>query len=442
MKKLYTIALLMLISLTTFAQGRMIVQEKSGSYKGFLVERIDSVFFDTEDYGRVAADVTFKDYKSGETGDSIWLSVQRTNSCESFRIDVMQKNLVDMLGTDDRIAIQLEYQQSPQYWQDFEEACMYGFEFDFVPDADYTIVTVGYDAYGIACSASRADFHTPKLAVTGNPYVECNVDGVTPYEITLSFKPNEDTSQYAFCLFPKGELQTQFEMYGAMFGLANIGDMILQWGIKQQGDYTYTYKGQEPDTEYELFVQPLDVNGVNGEYTCTAVTTSKLGGEGVAEVTITIGEFGQDEYGTYQYITMTPNENVSVYRQVIIEKSAFLTDEYWAGSDENVVAYLKQDLDQYGWNCYKEETVQWGLKADTEYVIYAIAKNIKDEWGPLTKVEHKTPVIENTVMTAANKVPMRRDQNQDQVVFKKGVSPFSGMVKAVKPATKLQLVEK
>ncbi len=101
---------------------------------------------------------------------------------------------------------------------------------------------------------------------------------------------------------------------------------------------------------------------------------------------------------------------------------------------------MKQDLDQYGWNCYKEETIQWGLEADTEYVIYAIAKNIKDEWGSLAKVEHKTPVVENSIMTAANKVSMRRDQNHDHVIFKKGVSPFSGMVKAVKPAIKLQLV--
>ena len=48
MKKIITLCLMALISISALAQtkpNRMLVVEKNGSYKGFLVERVDSVFF-------------------------------------------------------------------------------------------------------------------------------------------------------------------------------------------------------------------------------------------------------------------------------------------------------------------------------------------------------------------------------------------------------------
>ena len=88
MKKNILLCLMAIFSLTVFAQtepNRLIVLEKTNSHKAFMVDRIDNVFFATVE-GRVAADVTFKDYKSGSTGDTLWVAVKKTPECKSYKI--------------------------------------------------------------------------------------------------------------------------------------------------------------------------------------------------------------------------------------------------------------------------------------------------------------------------------------------------------------------
>ena len=80
MKRIYTLLMLCIFSMTLFAQtnpNRLLVRETTGNLKGYLVENIDSIFFDKEE-GRVAADLEFLGYSTGETGDTIRLAVTRT----------------------------------------------------------------------------------------------------------------------------------------------------------------------------------------------------------------------------------------------------------------------------------------------------------------------------------------------------------------------------
>ena len=62
MKKLFTTIILAIVAVMGYAQtnpNRMLVTDKTGSTKGYLVERIDSVSFVSLE-GRVAADVEYK----------------------------------------------------------------------------------------------------------------------------------------------------------------------------------------------------------------------------------------------------------------------------------------------------------------------------------------------------------------------------------------------
>ncbi len=443
MKKLYTTLLLLVMSVCAFAQtdgGRLLVQEKSGSVQGYLIDRVDSVYFDMKDYGRVAADVEILSYAQGEESDTLMLTITRTEECWSYKLDVMQKALVDMLGTEDRIAAQVEYQSDLVFYEDFTSGQLTGLKFN--DDSEYCVVTVGYDGWGIPCHVSRADFRTPAKPVTGNPSVECVIEDITTDGFTAVFTPNSDTSAYYYVVFAKGEAQAQFDMFAPMFGFTNMGQMIEMWGIKMTTADEYSYTGLIPGTDYELYIQPLDVNGVYGPMVIVDVRTADLGGDGPAEIAIEIGEVVVDEYGLRQYVRFTPNENVSVYHTVIIEKKAFLEDEYWGGKEENIVAYLQQEIpgDPW-WDLFKEDYSPWGLDPNTEYLACAMGKNAKGEWGALAKVEFKTPDADIPAPeTTAKKVAKRLAK---PVTIDKGVSPVGKIFNRL-PAQlqKMQLIQK
>ena len=163
MKKLFSSFIVCLIgTMSLFAQtnpNRVIITEKSGNVKSFLAERIDSIWFAKVE-GRIAAE-------GGENGeDIIQIAVTRTPGCQAFRIDCLPKNRADMLGTEANIASYLESENSERYWQDFTQANMSGYE--FLPNTEYSIVTVGYDQYGTACGAEKVDFRTPKKELVGH----------------------------------------------------------------------------------------------------------------------------------------------------------------------------------------------------------------------------------------------------------------------------------
>ena len=98
MKKSILLSLMAIFSLATFAQtepNRLVVLEKNNLHKAFIVDRVDSIFFANVE-GRVAADVTYKDYKSGASGDTLWVAVQKLRVCGYkllvFQIVVKQNN--------------------------------------------------------------------------------------------------------------------------------------------------------------------------------------------------------------------------------------------------------------------------------------------------------------------------------------------------------------
>ena len=226
--------------------------------------------------------------------------------------------------------------------------------------------------------------------LVGNPSVDYTVDEVGTDYITITFTPNADASGYAICLFEAGTAEQQFAMFGAWMGFQTMGDMIRGWGITKTESYQHTWVNQNPGSDYEIYVQCWDANGVDADMIIIPVTTQSMGGEGLAEMTIEIGEFGGDEEtGYYQWVTNTPNENVSLHRDIIIELEAYESEEW---GEDNLIAYLKQDnpYDPY-WDQYGVDVAQWSAKPNTWYMAFSIAKNALGEWGPLAGVEFKTP---------------------------------------------------
>ena len=179
-------------------------------------------------------------------------------------------------------------------------------------------------------------------------------------------------------------------MFGPWMGFQTMGDMIKAWGITKTEAYQYTWTGQNPGTDYEIYVQCWDADGMDADMIIIPVTTANMGGSGEAVMTIEIGEFGGNEdYGYYQFVTYIPNENVALHRDIIIEKAAYESEEW---GEENLLNYLKTDQPYNSWwNQYGIDEAQWNAAPNTAYIAFSIGRNADGVWGPLASVEFQTP---------------------------------------------------
>lgn len=432
MRKNILLCLMAIFSLTAFAQtepNRLVVLEKNNSHKAFMVDRIDNISFATVE-GRVAADVTYKDYKSGPTGDTLWVAVKKTPACESYKIACIPQSVSSKITTDEIAVSYFERTNQTMMRDDFTNAQMTGFDEPFKDNTPYTIITLGYDKYGVACSMSKAEFTTPKKPLVGNPKVTGEIVNVAATTIKAKFAANADAKGYAICIFLKGKAQEQFEQFGAMMGLSNMGDMIKRWGVQCTGEYSYEWTGMQPDTDYEIFVQAWDTQDTYADMVVIPVKTSKLGGPGVAKVNIEVKEFTKNGDTYAQRVVYTPNAECSLHRDIIIEKKAF--DKADMG-EEGVIKFLKEDREQDPyWNQYGVDDATWNADPATTYYACSLAKNINDEWGPLQKVEFTTPAGEAGSKVAPTRIAQGTSRGVTQMPF----------VNAAKGKNKFQIIQK
>lgn len=392
MKKFFSIAALALAmstgvqAQTDVVPNRMIVSSQVGS-KAYAVEHVDSIYFARKD-GEVKANVEFLKYEKDEDeNDIVYVKVTRTDPSSTFRIDVLPTNTAKQYD-DLTFARYFERMSGTQLAEDFSEGKLSGFAREFTANTSYTVVTLAYDEYGVPCQVSRAEFTTPKVATVGNPSVTYKIDETTPSSFTLTVTPNKDCEEFYWCQFEKGKAQEQFEQWGPMFGLSSLEAMIKQFsGQSYSDETTNTWNELAPGTDYEVAVLPVDVEGNFGDLVYIYVTTKGQGGEGIAQVTTTVGDFVKYEDSYVQTVTFTPNDQTALYHDAICAKDKY--EEL--GGDKWAKEYLMQDNPQDpNWNQYGVDKYPFTATPNTAYYALALAKNAKGEWGPLTKHEFTT----------------------------------------------------
>lgn len=387
MKKSILLLVSIIFSLSTFAQvenpNRMLLHKSSGMYEGYVLEKVDSITFKKVD-GEVSAEV----YVNEVTLEKAVVSVMRSDACQGFKISCLPSIKANAYS-DDALIQYIDNDTDNIYYQDFENAELTGVAFE--PNTDYTIATVGIDEYGVSCDVYRAYFTTPSLPLVGNPYVDTEVVDTQLTSFTVKFIPNSDVSSYSVLAGEKGTMQSQFEMFAPMFGFVNMGQMIQGWGIPYTAEETYTWSGMAPNTEYEVFIQALDSEGTMAPYQVIELSTAALGGEGVAEVKIELGEYKlADWYGEMlpsQFISFTPNDQTSCYRI-----SVYTADIYDADVDAIKSELCSEPpMPTVGWYQYEALTTDYQIDPNTSCVAIAAAKNINGEWGPVTELRFTTP---------------------------------------------------
>lgn len=401
MKKLYFTIVFALLALVGNAQtnpNRVLVRDVNGAMTGYLAERIDSIFFGKVE-GKVVAEITFDSFTKTDDGAEIQCKVKNSPACKGFKLACVATNVAKNMTTEAQKANYIDKYGTPVMYDDFSNGAKVTIpsaDQKFVDDSEYTLMTLGFDEYGIGCGVSEVTFKTPKAALAGKPTVTAEVSEVTTTSFKITVTPNEDCYGYYACAFDvaNGGILGTFNTMGSFFGFANVGDMIKGWGqIEHSGVETIEWKNQEPGSEYEVAIVPVDMNGNLGDYIIVKVKTVGAGGDGAALVSTEVpaNEFykytAEDQTIQYvQRVIFTPNDQTNIYRDGLVEADEYDKDpEFY----NNIVLFPEQttiDTNHTG-----VDSFLWNVKASTRYYAISVGQNNKGEWGEICKFEFTTP---------------------------------------------------
>ena len=401
MKKLLSTILFAFMAVAMFAQSdetyRLVIHGKNGGTQSFAVNNVDSISFKkVVDKVGVNVDITEINNENPEN-EYIVVNIIPTEACAKYRFAVVPKVTSDTYGSSiDIMKMYFDPDPTlPTYTEALENATISGFNFHLVPGVTYAVMVLSYDELGTACNAQVFEFTVPAEPLVGNPSVDCHIDDVTATTVTITFTPNADCAGYYTCFFEPGLAEKQFNEFGPIMGFACMGDMIKSFGQELHTDvFTITWDQLAAGVPYEVYVQPLDANGNYAPMVNAIAETVKIGGEGLAEMSIELGALTWDEeYKSYfQEISFVPNDQTAAHRDIVAKKSAF-DDGTW--TEEKLLDYMKHDknpdypdfIEDPEWDNYGVHKGEFPVTPGQTYYIYTIGKNLNGEYGPFTKKE-------------------------------------------------------
>lgn len=397
----------------------MTIHNSNGVLDRFDIDELDSITFKNIE-GRVAADVNILEHDN----TSVKFDITRTASCEGFKLMMMDYNSIISLGTED-LLYYLKSNAGETYYQDFEGVEIK--DLDLLPNTEYAVVTAGIDKYGLLCDIVKARFATADENLVGEPKVTVEVtqnelNGDKKCDFTLSFTPNSETSKYSIFVAEAGVTEYQYIMFRYMDGWENIGDMVEGWGLEFDKKGSYQFTNETPGALYEVYIQARDVNGARAPYEVFTFRTQGLGGEGLAEVDIKLGEYVMAEWMNQetnewelmpsQFFTFTPNDQTNAYRFDVMLEETYLSDI--DGHQEELCSDPFMPTD--GWFQYETLTTDYQINPGLKCVAIAAAKNSLGEWGPVTELYFTTP----------DKVPGEEDDTNVELIVDKSTILANG----------------
>lgn len=224
-------------------------------------------------------------------------------------------------------------------------------------------------AVGVAADESVAlfqeTFTAESLGGSGDAMVTIDIpaDSVTAFSFYASITPNDQTAYYKYIVFEQSMLtEAQWN-----------NDSILAYLSTQSNVYapiSGTIDGLEPNMTLVFYAIAYNADGVASDLISQTVTTSSLGGEGVAEVTVTVSDV--TAFGAY--ISFVPNDQTAYYYYMIASDEELAAENIT--SDADVQTYLETEDDKVYTTL---EGSLDGLSMGTTYKVYALAYNANDE---------------------------------------------------------------
>lgn len=209
--------------------------------------------------------------------------------------------------------------------------------------------------------------------VSDSVSVEIGVIEVTPFTIEASFTPNEKCASYFILCDSIGSM----ERWATAFGVT-LEQLIEQWSLARTEPSTHLWEELVPNTEYIIYVLPKDAEGNACKLQTLSVNTLAIGGEGLSVIDLEV----QVVTTTSVRVIATPNEETAEYHYMLFTKS--FSDSIGMDSTMRFIyedPYALYEIDDWTWQ---------DLLPNTEYYAIAQGRNIKGEWGEITKIEFVT----------------------------------------------------
>ena len=219
-----------------------------------------------------------------------------------------------------------------------------------------------------------------------NQVIEIKIDEVTTTKVKATFTPvGECASYYILC-----GIEAEMEQWVAWLNKP-LEQLIEEWSRANDGTDVISNIWDElvPNTEYTLYALSKDAEGNVIKLDTKKVSTGVLGGEGVSVIDVQVEVLSN----TSAYLVVTPNEETAEYHYILIEQ---------AYADSIGIDSTMKILHEDPYTLYEIDRWEWiDLRPETEYFAIAQGKNVKGEWGEITKIEFVT-TIEGTIELIEN----------------------------------------
>ena len=391
MKNLYTlfigacVAAASCFSSHAQVRERMVVYPKGGAPVGYWVDRTDSVMFLT-DMPDLTTTLKITEPTTPTPGGmhlefTMGLDVKKVKIAFPerfmFRGDINKLTQEQLMAAFDRMEVNEFAPSGPKM------------EFDLSGlQQGYSYYAIFYvlDEYGCAGDIQFMPFDVPAAAITGNPQVKVDFLKVGATSLEIKLTPNDETLGYYYLVMPVEDPNR--EMMMQMMGIPDLQHCVTLFGVDFQtrrqhvGTSEIKVDGLASGTEHAVYLVAIDQKG---QYTkvidTNRVTTKVLGTEQKAHITLSVKE----KTANMAKIVCTPDENTTVYRVAVLEKA-----KYDAAAVES--AFKESPDEDMNIPLYAEQKTlnANGLTPNTDYVIVAMPRNLKKEWGDLTTLEFKT----------------------------------------------------
>lgn len=272
------------------------------------------------------AALTINVYDVAET--SAFISITPNDQVGHYGLVLTTQTELDEIGyTTDSLIAYFNGTEYTKYYFELDEE-MPGLD----PSTTYLVYAMAFNADGVASELYEIPFTTLSYGGEGLAEVAMTATNPTATSFDISFVPNDQTNYYYYLIADQS--------FYTDLGLETTADIAAWAQANQQKNYG-ELEGTVGDlmmgTEYICYAIPYNANNELGTVSQTTITTLTLGGTGVAEVEIIIGEVAATEFE----VAFEMNQETAYYYYLIAEETVL--EQYGLTTEDAILEYFAQN---------------------------------------------------------------------------------------------------
>ena len=272
------------------------------------------------------ATLTINVYDVAQT--SAFISITPNDQSAHYGLVLTTQEELDELGyTADSLIAYFNGTEYQKYYYELDEE-MPGLD----PSTEYLVYAMAFNADGVASELYEVSFTTTYYGGEGLAEIAMTATNPTANSFDISFVPNDQTNYYYYLIADQS--------FYTDLGLETTADIAAWAQANQQknyGELAGTVGDLVMGTEYICYAIPFNANNELGTVAQTTITTLTLGGTGVAEVEIIVGEVAETSFE----VAFEMNEETAYYYYLIAEET--ILEQYGLTTQDAILDYFAQN---------------------------------------------------------------------------------------------------